>query len=66
MLKGDGIFKVAGDALKGDEKAFIFNEEVLKSDSNALNDDGDVLKGRFGCVIDLTGGTKEQCKSAKG
>ena len=24
--------------------------ETLKSESNALNDDRDVLKGRFGCV----------------
>ena len=42
------MFKVTGDALKGDEKALIFNEKALKSDSNGLNDDGNVLKGRFG------------------
>ena len=42
------MLKAAGDALKGDEKASKFNEEALKSDSNALND-RDVLKGRFGC-----------------
>ena len=44
------MLNVAGDALKGDEKALKLNEEALKSDSTALNDDGDVLKGRFGCV----------------
>ena len=44
------MLNVAGDALKGDEKALKFNEDALKSDSNALNDDGNVLEGRFGCV----------------
>ena len=61
-----GCLKVAGDALEGGKKAFKFNVEVLKGDSNALNNDGDVLNGRFGCVIDLTGDTNEQWKSAKG
>ena len=35
------MLKAAGDALKADDQAL-----KLKSDSNALNDDGDVLKGR--------------------
>ena len=43
------MLNLAGDALKGDEKALKLNEEVVKSDSTALSD-GDVLKGRFGCV----------------
>ena len=38
------MLNVANDALKGDKKASKFNEEALKSDSNALNDDGAVLK----------------------
>ena len=57
------MLKVAGHALKGDEKAFKFNDEALRNDSNVLNDNGDVLKGRFGYA---TGYTKRQWKKAKG
>ena len=49
------MLKVAEYALKGDEKALKFNEEALKSDINALNYDGDVFKGRFGCVKERRG-----------
>ena len=44
------------EALKSEEKkASKFNEEALKSDSNALDDDGDCVEGAIWGALKIDG-----------